>query len=159
MSRMCYPSHHYPGPCSFNIKKRGLLFPPVFFLFPENDQPLSGILSISFYEFEPHLSRGQGRCTDINAEHVAKPFVLTHTLMNHMLTRVSISSEQWMGADRKILIPEHAPNVQGLKPLDVIGIHKKIILHVNPPSLVPYCALSRGEGWSRITLILRRHHS
>src|SRR5208337_2150494 len=99
MCSMCYSSQHNPSPCSCDVKKGHLNFPPGFILFFKSGEPLSTIFSIPLYKFDTCFRFRQGRRSYINTEHIAKPLVFTQTLMHHVFEGISVSLVQRMRAN------------------------------------------------------------
>jgi hypothetical protein len=90
MGGMGYPSDHYPGYSSFRIKKGDFLFPPGFILLLQSRESFSGIFGIARNEFKTHFCLRQRWGAGIDAQHSAKPFVFTETLVEHVLERVPL---------------------------------------------------------------------
>src|SRR5262245_12478003 len=81
--------HDDPGAARRNCEEFYFLFPPRIVTASKHREPFAGIFGIAMNESHPRFSCRKRRRSDIDAEHVLKPTVLTHTLMDHVLANAS----------------------------------------------------------------------
>jgi erythrin-vacuolar iron transport family protein len=129
MSRVRNAADHDPRPAARDLEELDPVFPPAFFLAPQDIQSLSGVLRVPGDEAKPVLHGGQGRRLDMNPEHAAKPQVFADALVHHLLPHASAAAVDCMGPGRKILIAEHTPNTDHFEPLGFVGVHQELIAH------------------------------
>ena len=67
----------------------------------------------------------------VDAQHVAKPEILTHTLVHHLLVHATSSKIALARAYREILVVEFTPDADHFEAFSVIGVDEKVVFHVS----------------------------
>src|SRR6266436_5752966 len=124
-----HPPHHGPRPAVRRIEKGNVLGPPRLVLFAQPREPSAGIIRVALDEGQPGFRLGQRRAADVDVEHGPEPPIFALALMDHVLVSSPVTVEPWVRADVEILIPEHAPHVEGLQPLAPVRLDEKRIDH------------------------------
>src|SRR4029450_4028000 len=100
----------------------------------------AAVLRVAPDEFKPRLVGWQGRGGDIDAQHAAKPSVLPHALMHHVLAHAAPARVLWRWSPPKIVVPKLAPHAQHLDSFGRVAVDEKLIAHVSFRHILFSCA-------------------
>jgi hypothetical protein len=101
-------------------------------LLMQGSEPLSAVLDIALHEGQAGLLLRQGWRVDVDAQHAAKPEVLAHALVHHLLVHTAPSNVAWARAHRKIVICELTPDADHFDPFGVVSLDQKLVWHLIP---------------------------
>src|SRR5215213_272924 len=107
---------HDPGPRAAHIKEFGLFLPPGFTLLTQRIQPFAAIFCITRHKLQTSFLMREGRRAHVDPKHIAKPEILTHTLMDHLLMHAAATRIALVRAHWKILLRELTPNANHFDP-------------------------------------------
>src|SRR5687768_11089468 len=122
-------TRHDPGPCAVHIKEFGFFLPPGFTLLTQRIKSFAAILCITLNELQTSFLLREGWCTHVDPEHIAKPEILTHTLMDHLLVHTAATRIALVRTYVKILIRELTPDADHFDPFRLVGLDEKIVFH------------------------------
>jgi hypothetical protein len=122
-------TRHHPGPWAAHIKELSLFLPPRFVLLTQSIQSFAAILCITSHELQTSFLMREGWSTHINAQHVAKPEILAHTLMDHLLVHTAASRIILERAHVKILIRELTPDTDHFDAFGFVCLNQEIVSH------------------------------
>src|SRR5450756_225291 len=131
MGSMRQAAGHDPRSGALHIEELRWLFPPVLILLLEYSESLAAMFRIASHEPGAGFLFRERRGTDFDAQRVAKPQVLAHALMYHLLVHAASARIALLRPYRKVLILELAPHAQDLHALRLVSLDQKIILHGN----------------------------
>src|SRR5262249_27497665 len=114
------------------VEERDVLPPPLRVLLPETGQPLGRILRIPVDERQACFLGGDRGRADVDPEHSREPFVLAHTLMQHVLATRAVTREIRVRANVQVSVVEHRPHGKRLESLARVGIDKEGVVHRLP---------------------------
>src|SRR5215208_2511140 len=97
-------TRHDPGSCAAHIKELAFFLPPGFALLTQRFKSFAAILCITFHELQTSFLVRKGWCAHVDPKHIAKPEILTHTLMYHLLVHAAATRIALLRAHVKILI-------------------------------------------------------
>src|ERR1700685_117340 len=120
------------------IEELHTLFPPAFIFLLQRCQPLPTVRGVLLHKLQPRLDFWQWRLaeadrsvrlTHIDAQHVAKPQILAHALMYHLLPHTPPARVVRPRTHRHVLIPELAPHADHLHAFSGVRLDKKFVSH------------------------------
>src|SRR6185503_8266416 len=97
-----------------HIEEGYVLFPPRFVFLTQGSEALSAVLNIALDELQTGFLVRQRRSAHVNAQHVAKPQILTYTLMHHLFVHATAPRIAFAWPHRKIVICELTPDTAHL---------------------------------------------
>src|SRR5678816_1522769 len=128
------PASHHPRSGSFYIEERPQLFPPALVGLPKSRESMAAVFRIPLDERDARFVLGQGRRMHVDAEHIAKPQILAHALMHHLLAHAASAGIDLIRPDREVLVPELTPYAQDLQSLGGVALDQKLVCHGLPDS-------------------------
>src|SRR2546428_10106271 len=85
MRGMSNTASHHPRTGALHVKEHGLLLPPCFNFLLQCGEALPAVFCVEFDELQTPFQFRKRGSAHIDAEHIAKPQILAHTLMYHLL--------------------------------------------------------------------------
>src|SRR6266436_7657292 len=129
MRGMGHAAGHHPGSRAPDIEEYGFPFPPSLLFLLERYTTLAAVFRITFHKFQADFLFRQWRRPYVDPEHVTKPDVFTDALVHHVFVDAASPWINGIGADRKILVFEHAPRTDHLCALGFVSVDQELIFH------------------------------
>src|SRR5260370_16421603 len=145
MRRMRQPPRQHPSSRARYIKKLRLPLKPTLLLSPQGLKPFPTVLRITLDELPPHLLRRQRRRAHVNSQHGAKPEVLAHALVHHLLPHAAPSPVVRSRTHRQILIAKLAPHADNLHALGLVCLYQEVVSHGEAPTNLSSLPSKRGS--------------
>src|SRR5690349_9918379 len=76
---------------AMHIEERCVFLPPRFERLAQSSQTLAAVLGIALHELQTGFSLWQEWRAHVDPQHVAKPEILTHTLVHHLFVHAAPS--------------------------------------------------------------------
>jgi len=131
MGSMRQTASHHPGSGALHIKELRQLLPPMLVFWPKDGEPLAAMFRVTFHEPDAGFLFRKRRGTAFDAQHVAKPQVLAHALMHHVLVHAPAARIALPRPYREIFVLELAPHAQNFHSFRLVSLDQKIVFHGN----------------------------
>ncbi len=97
-----------------HIEEGSCLFPPRFGLLTQDLKAFAAVFSVALDELQTSLRMWQGWRAHVDPQHVAKPQILAHALMHHLLVHATPSTVGRVRAHQKVVVLELTPHADHL---------------------------------------------
>ena len=132
---MCQAASHHPRSGALHIEERRCFLPPPLLRASKNLEASGAVRSVLLDERDPRFGLRERRRVHIDAEHLAKPDVLAHALMDHLFAHAAPSWIVTFRSYQQILVSELAPDADHFDSLGFIAVDEKVVtswLHDHP---------------------------
>ena len=96
---------------------------------PKGFQALGTVFGVTLQELEAGFRARQWRGADVDAEHVAKPVVLAHALVNHLLVHAASAVIVLSGPQGQIAVQKFTPDAEDLYSLGRVAVDQEVVSH------------------------------